>query len=80
MRILLIKPKARLRSVLGLQAFQCMEPLELGYLAAAAGPTHALRIVDLRLTAWPGRALIKAMSTLAVETNYTYDSKRKYGG
>jgi hypothetical protein len=21
-----------------------------------------------------------AMSTLAVETNYTYDSKRKYGG
>lgn len=57
MRILLIKPKARLRSVLGLQAFQRMEPLELGYLAAAISPEHDTRILDLRLTAWPGLAL-----------------------
>jgi hopanoid C-3 methylase len=56
-RILLIKPKARLRSVLGLQAFQRMEPLELGYLAAAAGPGHDTRILDLRLAAWPELAL-----------------------
>ncbi|AFL74209.1 B12-binding domain-containing radical SAM protein [Thiocystis violascens] len=53
MRILLIKPKARLRSVLGLQAFQLMEPLELGYLAAVAGPGHETHILDLRLAAWP---------------------------
>ena len=29
LRILLIKPKARLRAVLGLQAYQILEPLEL---------------------------------------------------
>jgi radical SAM superfamily enzyme YgiQ (UPF0313 family) len=57
LRILLIKPKARLRSVLGLQAFQLMEPLELGYLAAAAGPGHETRILDLRLAVWPWLAL-----------------------
>jgi hopanoid C-3 methylase len=77
-RILLIKPKARLRSVLGLQAFQCMEPLELGYLAAAAGPTHALRIVDLRLATWPGRALIHALRqfrpNLVGITGYTHEA------
>ncbi len=53
MRILLIKPTARLRSVLGLQAFQRMEPLELGYLAAAACREHDSRILDLRLAVWP---------------------------
>ncbi|MEA3640606.1 MAG: cobalamin-dependent protein [Lamprobacter sp.] len=58
MRILLIKPKARLRSVLGLQAFQLMEPLELGYLAAAVGPEYETSILDLRLTAWPRLALL----------------------
>jgi radical SAM superfamily enzyme YgiQ (UPF0313 family) len=61
MRILLIKPKARLRSVLGLQAFQRMEPLELGYLAAAAGPAHDTRILDLRLAAWPELALLDSL-------------------
>ncbi|MBB1125157.1 B12-binding domain-containing radical SAM protein [Thiospirillum jenense] len=57
MRILLIKPKARLRSIHGLQAFQLLEPLELGYLASAAGAQHDIRILDLRLTAWPQAVL-----------------------
>ncbi len=42
MRILLVKPSARLATIRGLQAFQRLEPLELGYLAAAAAarPRH----------------------------------------
>jgi radical SAM superfamily enzyme YgiQ (UPF0313 family) len=78
MRILLIKPKARLRSVLGLQAFQLMEPLELGYLAAAAGPGHELRILDLRLTAWPRLALLNTMRRFQPDlvgiTGYSHES------
>lgn len=78
MRILLIKPKARLRSVLGLQAFQLMEPLELGYLAAAAGAEHESRILDLRLTAWPKRALLGTLRHFRPDlvgiTGYTHEA------
>ena len=49
MRILLVKPKARLGTVRGLQGFQCLEPLELGYLAAVVPPPHVVRALDLRL-------------------------------
>ena len=49
MRILLVKPPAHLKTVLGLQRFQCLEPLEFGYLAAAIPPTHEVRVLDLRL-------------------------------
>jgi hopanoid C-3 methylase len=78
MRILLIKPKARLRSVLGLQAFQLMEPLELGYLAAAAGREHESRILDLRLTAWPRLALLSTLQRFRPDlvgiTGYTHEA------
>jgi radical SAM superfamily enzyme YgiQ (UPF0313 family) len=78
MRILLIKPKARLRSVLGLQAFQLMEPLELGYLAAAVGPEYETRILDLRLTAWPRLALLRTLRTFRPDlvgiTGYSHEA------
>ena len=78
MRILLIKPKARLRSVLGLQAFQMLEPLELGYLAAAAGPEHESRVLDLRLAAWPKRALLGTLRSFRPDlvgiTGYTHEA------
>ena len=48
MRILLVKPQAHLKTVLGLQRFQCLEPLEFGYLAAAIAPEHQVRVLDLR--------------------------------
>jgi len=38
-RILLVKPSPRLGTIRGLQSFQFLEPLELGYLAAAAPDT-----------------------------------------
>jgi radical SAM superfamily enzyme YgiQ (UPF0313 family) len=78
LRILLIKPKARLRSVLGLQAFQLMEPLELGYLAAAVGAEHRVRILDLRLTAWPRLALLGQLRRFRPDlvgiTGYTHEA------
>lgn len=51
LRVLLVKPQARLGIIRSLQRFQLMEPLELGYLAAAvpAGPRgHDVRVLDLR--------------------------------
>lgn len=55
MRVLLVKPQARLGPILGLQRFQLLEPLELGYLAAALDGAHQVRVVDLRLARHPGR-------------------------
>jgi hopanoid C-3 methylase len=78
MKILLVKPKARLATILGLQRFQLLEPLELGYLAAAAGPGHDIRILDLRLAASPDRALVRALRThrpdLVGLTGYTHEA------
>lgn len=78
MRLLLIKPKARLGSILGLQAFQLMEPLELGYLAAAAGPHHESRVLDLRLAVWPRRTLLRALSRFQPDlvgiTGYSHEA------
>lgn len=50
LRILLVKPKARLGLVHALHRFQLLEPIELGYLAAAV-PEHEVRVLDLRF-AW----------------------------
>lgn len=49
MRILLVKPRPRLGSIRGLQGFQLLEPLELGYVGAAVPPGHEVRVLDLRL-------------------------------
>lgn len=61
MRILLVKPKARLRTVRGLEAFTILEPLEFGYLAAAVSPEHDVRVLDLRLERFPNRAFLRAL-------------------
>ncbi|MCD4748026.1 MAG: B12-binding domain-containing radical SAM protein [Thermoanaerobaculales bacterium] len=77
MKILLIKPKARLGSILGLQAFQLLEPLELGYLAAAVSPKHDVRILDLRLARFGNRALKRAVQTFGPDlvglTGYSHE-------
>ena len=60
-RILLVKPRAQLPTILGLQRFTMLEPLELGYLAASVPPEHEVRVVDLRLARSPGRAFRRAL-------------------
>lgn len=61
MRILLVKPRAQLPTILGLQRFTMLEPLELGYLAASVPRGHEVRVVDLRLARSPERAFRRAL-------------------
>lgn len=78
MRILLVKPKAQLPTILGLQRFQLLEPLELGYLAAAVGPRHEVRILDLRLMPRANYALVRALREFRPDlvgfTGYTHEA------
>ncbi len=60
-KILLVKPHPRLATVLGLQQFMLLEPLEFGYLAAAV-PEHEVRVLDLRLHRNPLRVFDKTLT------------------
>ncbi len=62
MRILLVKPNPRLAPIRALQRLQLLEPLELGYIAAAVPAGHDVRILDLRLPWAPGRAFRLALA------------------
>jgi len=55
MRILLVKPRAQLPTILALQRFTLLEPLEFGYLSASVPRQHEVRVLDLRLARLPGR-------------------------
>ncbi len=78
MRILLIKPAAQLDTILKQQPIMLLEPLELGYLAAAAGGDHETRALDLRLSAEPAAALLETLSSFAPDlvgfTAHTYEA------
>jgi radical SAM superfamily enzyme YgiQ (UPF0313 family) len=77
-RILLVKPRAQLPTILGLQRFTMLEPLELGYLAASVPPEHEVRVVDLRLARSPGwafrRALRGFLPDLVGITGYSHEA------
>jgi len=78
LRILLVKPKATLPTVLALQRLQLLEPIELGYLAAAAGPDHETRVLDLRFESSPPRALEQLLRRYEPDlvglTGYTHEA------
>jgi radical SAM superfamily enzyme YgiQ (UPF0313 family) len=78
MRILLVKPKARLRTVRGLEAFTRLEPLELGYLAASVSPEDDVRIVDLRLERFAAHAFQRALRSFRPDlvgiTGYSHEA------
>ena len=77
LRILLIKPKPTLPTVLGLDKLQRLEPLELGYIAGAV-PEHNVRILDLRTVRFVDRAFNKALLSFKPDvvgfTAYTHES------
>jgi radical SAM superfamily enzyme YgiQ (UPF0313 family) len=60
LKILLVKPHARLATILGLQRFMLLEPLEFGYIAAAA-PGHEYQVLDLRLHRSPLRVFERTL-------------------
>ena len=78
MRILLVKPKATLPTVLALQGFQCLEPLELGYLAAVVPVGHEVRVLDLRLYRFPDWTLKRELGHFQPDlvgfTAYSHES------
>ncbi|MCU0230463.1 MAG: B12-binding domain-containing radical SAM protein [Acidobacteria bacterium] len=78
MRILLVKPRPQLAPIRALQRFQLLEPLELGYVAAAVPPGHEVRILDLRLARFPGWAFRRALARFRPElvgfTAYSHES------
>lgn len=61
LRVLLVKPPAALGTVRALARFQCLEPLELSYLAGALPPQHRVVGLDLRLFRHPFRAFRKVL-------------------
>jgi len=77
LRILLVKPKANLSAIRGLQRYSFLEPLELGYLAATV-PEHDVRVLDLRLTRLNDRAFVKALRSHSPElvgfTGYSHEA------
>ena len=79
LRILLVKPKARLGLVHALHRFQLLEPIELGYLAAAV-PEHEVRVIDLRFS-WREdhdfrRSLRRFQPDLVGISGYSHEASR----
>jgi radical SAM superfamily enzyme YgiQ (UPF0313 family) len=79
LRILLVKPQARLGLVHALHRFQLLEPIELGYLAATV-PEHDVRVLDLRF-AWPaelalGRMLRRFAPEVVGISGYSHEASR----
>lgn len=76
--ILLVKPKPRLGTIHALHRYQTLEPIELGYLAAAAGREHEIRVLDLRFEAFPERAFRKTLRKFDPDivgiTGYTHEA------
>jgi radical SAM superfamily enzyme YgiQ (UPF0313 family) len=77
-RILLLKPQAQLATVQGLQGFTCLEPLELGYLAAVVPQQHLVKILDLRIERFPRLALQLTLQRYRPDlvgiTGYSHDA------
>jgi radical SAM superfamily enzyme YgiQ (UPF0313 family) len=80
MRILLVKPKPRLKTILKLQPIVLMEPLELGYVAAAVPPGHDVRVLDLRLSRRPDHEFVKVLAEYQPDvvglSSYTHESTK----
>ncbi len=77
MRILLVKPSAKLATIRKLNPLIQLEPLELGYVAAGAGNGHDIRVLDLRLARTPSRTFRQTLSEFRADlvglTGYTHE-------
>ena len=63
MKILLVKPSPKLDTVRRVHGLIFLEPLELGYVAAAVPEGHDVRVVDLRLARRPERTFEAELRT-----------------
>ena len=62
MKILLVKPAPELDTVRRVHGLIFLEPLELGYVAAAVPDGHDVRVLDLRLARRPARRLARELA------------------
>ncbi len=80
MKILLVKPKARLATITELNGLILLEPLELGYVAAAVPGRHEVRVLDLRLARRPRKVFEKALKTGRPDvvgfSGYTHEARQ----
>jgi radical SAM superfamily enzyme YgiQ (UPF0313 family) len=78
LRVLLVKPAARLATIRGLQAYALLEPIELAYVAGAVPEPHVVRVLDLRRSRFPGWSLRRALRSFAPDlvgfTAYSHES------
>lgn len=78
LRILLVKPSPKLTLIKALHRFQFLEPIELGYLAAAVDRRHEVRVVDLRFAYFPLRRFRSALASFRPDvvgiTGYTHEA------
>jgi len=79
-RILLVKPRPVLQTILAVEPVIRLEPLELGYVAAAVPPGHDIRIADLRLSRRPDHQFIDTLQDYQPDivglSGYTHDSTK----
>lgn len=82
-RILLVKPRPQLRAIHALHRFHLLEPIELGYLAAAVPLEHEVRVLDLRFARFPlaayERTLRRFRPDLVGLTGYTHEASTVKG-
>lgn len=78
LRVLLVKPKPRLRAIHALHRFQLLEPLELGYLAASVPPPHQVRVLDLRCARFADATFRRTLNDYRPDivglTGYTHEA------
>jgi len=78
MKILLVKPSPKLDTVRRVHGLIFLEPLELGYVAAAVPEGHDVRVLDLRLAKRPVRLFAKELETYRPDvvglSGYTHEA------
>jgi len=78
MKILLVKPSPKLETVRRVHGLICLEPLELGYVAAAVPEGHDVRVLDLRLARKPDRAFARELREVRPDvvgiSGYTHEA------
>ncbi len=78
MKILLVKPAPRLKTISTLHNLLLLEPLELAYVAAGIPVNHEIKILDLRLFKSPGKTFIKELRNYSPDvigiSGYTHEA------
>jgi hopanoid C-3 methylase len=80
MKVLLVKPSPRLETIRTVHGLIFLEPLELGYIAAAVPPGHDVRVLDLRLAKAPDRAFARELRAYRPDvvglSGYTHEASQ----